>query len=59
MKGGAISNLVRNPYYPSRFEYILSRVLQGLVSGKSQKDAEKAVNDAFKIAQAVEDRLDP
>jgi hypothetical protein len=37
-------------YCPTRLEYFAARALQGLVTGRSEKDRRSSVRDAIKLA---------
>ncbi len=55
-----IESLVnRHPYayMPTRYEYIAVAVLQGLLTGRSEKDAPKCVRQAITIADSMEAEL--
>ena len=55
-----IESLVnRHPYayMPTRYEYIAVAVLQGLVTGRSLKDAKKCVGQAIELTDAMEAEL--
>ena len=48
-------------YYPTRLEYFAGKALQGLVTGRAQKDLNKASNiaiTAVALAQALSDEID-
>ena len=48
-------------YYPTRLEYFAGKALQGLVTGRAQKDLNNASNvarTAVKLAEALEDEVD-
>ena len=45
-------------YYPNRFEYFCGRALQGLLTGRSEKDTRKAVKRAIALAIEMEEALD-
>ena len=48
-------------YYPTRLEYFAGKALQGLVTGRAQKDLNKATNmarTAVTLAQALSDEID-
>jgi len=48
-------------YYPTRLEYFAGKALQGLVTGRAQKDLNKASNmakTAVTLAQALSDAID-
>jgi len=54
---------VANPqsYYPTRLEYFAGKALQGLVTGRAQKDLNNASNiarTAVKLSEALEDEVD-
>ena len=54
------TKIFRHPYAyaPTRFEYIAIAALQGLVAGRSIKDAPKAIQQAVEIAGQMEKALD-
>jgi hypothetical protein len=45
-------------YYPTRFEYFVGKALQGLVTGRSEKDLNSTVRKALALAEEMEDALD-
>lgn len=45
-------------YYPNRFEYFAGRALQGLLTGRSEKDTRKAVKRSLELAIEMETALD-
>lgn len=45
-------------YYPTRFEYMFGKALQGLVVGRADKDIAKAVRNAILLAKEAEEALD-
>ena len=48
-------------YYPTRLEYFAGKALQGLVTGRAQKDLNNALNiarTAVRLAKALEDEVD-
>jgi len=45
-------------YYPTRFEYMLGKIVQGLVTGRAEKDLKTAVERAMLLAEEVEVALD-
>lgn len=45
-------------YYPTRFEYMVGKILTGLLVGKPEKDHRKCVVTAMAIAEELESRLD-
>ena len=45
-------------YYPNRFEYFCGRALQGLITGRSEKDIRKAVRRAIELGVEMEQALD-
>ena len=48
-------------YYPTRLEYFAGKALQGLVTGRAQKDLNRASNmakTAVTLAQALSDEID-
>ena len=48
----------RAQYAPTRFEYFVGLVLQGLLTGKAEKDHRKAVSMAIELTKEVEAALD-
>lgn len=54
------NKMKRHPYAysPTRFEYFAAAAMQGLVSGRSIKDAPKVVSLACQIARDMEDQCD-
>jgi hypothetical protein len=45
-------------YFPTRFEYFAGLALSGLITGRSEKDIRKAVNNAIGLATEMEEALD-
>jgi hypothetical protein len=45
-------------YYPTRFEYMFGKALQGLVVGRADKDISKSVRNAILLAEEAEEALD-
>ena len=45
-------------YKPSRFEYFAASALQGLVTGRSEKDIRKSVQNALALAHEMENAID-
>ena len=45
-------------YYPTRLEYFAGKALQGLVTGRSEKEVRTAVTKAIILALEMEDALD-
>ena len=45
-------------YYPTRLEYFAGKALQGLVTGRSEKELRKAASLALILAQEMEDAVD-
>ena len=45
-------------YYPTRREYMAGKALQGLVTGRSEKDLSSVVRKALALAQEMEAALD-
>jgi len=45
-------------YYPTRLEYFAGKALQGLVTGRSEKEVRTAVSKAIILALEMEDALD-
>jgi hypothetical protein len=45
-------------YYPNRFEYFCGRALQGLITGRSDKDIRKCVRKAIELGIEMERALD-
>ena len=45
-------------YTPTRFEYFAGLALQGLITGRSEKDINKSVRSALRLATEMEDALD-
>jgi len=58
-KGERIANLVRQTYKPTRFEYFVGQALQGLVTGRSEKDLKNAVRLSISLARDLEKELGP
>lgn len=44
-------------FYPSRFEWIFSGILAGLLQGTHPRDHEKQIDHAIHLAQLAEKRL--
>ena len=59
MKGERIENLVRQTYKPTRYEYFVGQALQGLVTGRSEKDLKHSVRQAITLAKEMEEALGP
>ncbi len=45
-------------YYPTRFEYMFGKALQGLIVGRATKDLANHVQNAIKLATEAEEALD-
>lgn len=45
-------------YYPTRFEYFAGKALQGLCTGRSEKDLGSVVRKSLLLAKEMEDSLD-
>lgn len=45
-------------YTPNRFEYFAGQAIQGLVSGRSEKDVPKCVRMAVELARELEKAID-
>ena len=45
-------------YYPNRFEYFVGRSLQGLLTGRAEKDVRKVVKRSIALAIEMEEALD-
>jgi hypothetical protein len=45
-------------FSPNRFEYFAAMVLQGLVTGRAEKDVMKCVKTAIALAEELEDAID-
>ena len=45
-------------YYPTRFEYMFGKALQGLVVGRATKDIRVSVKNAIDLAAEAEKALD-
>jgi hypothetical protein len=45
-------------YYPTRLEYFAGKALQGLVTGRAEKDLRTAVKRSVELAQQMEDLID-
>jgi hypothetical protein len=45
-------------YYPNRFEYFVGRALQGLVTGRAEKDLRTVVRRSIELAVEMEEALD-
>lgn len=41
-------------YYPNRFEYFLGKILQGMVTGRAEKDLRSVVRQSFALAVKIE-----
>lgn len=52
--------MVQDPksYYPTRLEYFAGKALQGLVTGRSEKDHRKAVVKSLELAVQLEELCD-
>jgi hypothetical protein len=48
----------RAVYAPTRFEYFVGLALQGLVTGRAERDLKTAVRKALDLAKEVEELLD-
>jgi len=55
--GERIENLVRQTYKPTRFEYFVGQALQGLVTGRSEKDLKHSVRQSIALAKELEEAL--
>lgn len=49
---------VQESYYPTRFEYFAGKALQGLCSGRSEKDLGSVVRKTLILAREMEDSID-
>jgi len=57
--GGEFKELTSvESYYPTRLEYFAGKALQGLVTGRAEKDLKHAAVRALKLAQEMEDAID-
>jgi hypothetical protein len=45
-------------YYPTRLEYFAGKALQGMVTGRAEKDLKHAAAKALVLAQDMEDAID-
>ena len=45
-------------YKPNRFEYFAGLALQGLITGRSEKDIKKSVRAALELAREMERAID-
>ena len=45
-------------YYPTRFEYFLGHLVQGLITGRAERDLKSVVRNAVKLADEIEDMID-
>jgi len=45
-------------YYPTRLEYFAGKALQGLVTGRAEKDLRHAAVRALQLAKEMEDAVD-
>ncbi len=59
MKSERIVNLVKQTYKPTRLEYFAGQALQGLVTGKAEKDLKHVVRLALDLAREMETALGP
>jgi len=50
--------VVAESYYPTRLEYFAGKALQGMVTGRAEKDLKHAAAKALKLAQDMEDAID-
>ncbi len=50
--------VIAESYYPTRLEYFAGKALQGLVTGRSEKDLKRAANKAVLLAIELEDAID-
>ena len=48
----------RITYQPNRFEYFAALALQGLITGRSEKDIRKCVANALALAKEMEMAID-
>ena len=49
---------VAESYYPTRLEYMAGKALQGLCTGRSEKDLGSVVRKAILLATEMEEALD-
>lgn len=45
-------------YYPTRLEYFAGKALQGLVTGRSEKDLKNSAKRSLELAEEMETLLD-
>ena len=50
--------VVIESYYPTRLEYFAGKALQGLVTGRAEKDLKQAAARALKLGMEMEDAVD-
>jgi len=58
-KGERIEHLTRQIYRPTRYEYFVGKALQGLCTGRTERDLKGVVKQAVTLAREVERELDP
>ena len=50
--------VVSDSYYPTRLEYFAGKALQGLVTGRAEKDLKHAAAKALQLAKDMEHAVD-
>ena len=50
--------VVVESYYPTRLEYFAGKALQGLVTGRAEKDLKNVAVKALQLAKDMEDAID-
>ncbi len=51
-------HFVKDIYYPTRLDYFAARALQGLVTGRAEKDRRVAAKQAVALAKELVELLD-
>ena len=59
MKSERIEHLTRQIYRPTRYEYFVGKALQGLCTGRSERDLKNVVRQSVMLAKEVEEELGP
>jgi len=49
---------IQESYYPTRFEYFAGKALQGLCTGRSEKDLGSVIRKSLLLAKEMEDVID-
>jgi hypothetical protein len=45
-------------YYPNRFEYFLGKIIQGMVTGRAERDLRSVIRNSVNLAEELEIVID-